>query len=104
MKKVTRGTRIVALICVALLLGMYVATFIAAFMAKPYSNGMFLGCVLCTVFVPIFLHILTRMFAFMSERREGDTTLHELHMARRREKKDAAGGSVDEEGKDQEKS
>lgn len=87
MKKVTKGVRAVAIVCVVLLLGMYVATLVAALMAKPYSSGMFLGCVLCTVFVPIFLHILTRMFALMSERREGDTTLHELHMARRKEKK-----------------
>lgn len=87
MKKTTKGARIAAIVCVVLLLGMYVATFIAAVTAKPYSNGMFLGCVLSTVFVPIFLHILIRMFALMSERREGDTTLHELHKARREEKK-----------------
>ncbi len=98
MKKGTKGIRVVAIICVVLLLGMYVATFISALMAKPYSNGMFLGCVLCTVFVPIFLHILMRMFALMSERREGDTTLHELHVARRQEKKDAAGGGMGAQG------
>lgn len=88
MKKVTKGVRIVALLCVVLLLSMYVATLIAALTAKPYSSRMFMGCVLCTVFVPIFLHILTRLFAMMSERREGDTTLHELHQARKRARTD----------------
>lgn len=87
MKKTTKGARIAAMVCVVLLLGMYAAAFIAALTAKPYSNRLFLGCILCTVFVPIFLHILIRMFAMMSERREGDTTLHELHKARREEKK-----------------
>lgn len=89
MKKVTKGARIAAIVCAAALLGMYVATFVAALTAKPYSNGMFLGCVLCTVFVPIFLHILIRMFAMMSERREGDTTLYELHKARKKERAEA---------------
>lgn len=87
MKK-SKGARILAIICIVLLAGMYAATLIAAITAKPYSNGMFLGCLLCTVFVPIFLHIMIRLFAHMSERREGDTTLHELHQARKKEKKE----------------
>ncbi len=93
MKKVTKGARIAAIACVVALLGMYVATFLAALAAKPYSNGMFLGCVLCTIFVPIFLHILIRMFAMMSERREGDTTLHELHKARKKERAEEITGA-----------
>jgi len=56
MNKRNKGVRVAALVCVALLLFMYLATLIAAFTAKPYSSRMFLGCVLCTVFVPIFLH------------------------------------------------
>lgn len=97
MKKVTKGARIAAIVCVVLLLGMYVATFIAALAAKPYSNGMFLGCVLCTVFVPIFLHILIRMFAMMSERKEGDVTLHELHKARKKEREEHAREALEDE-------
>lgn len=75
------------MICVILLLGMYVATFAAALAAKPYSNVMFIGCLLCTVFVPIFLHILIRLFAHMSEKKEGGATLHEIHQSRKRDKK-----------------
>ncbi len=89
MKKVTKGARIAAVVCVILLLSMYVEAFVAALLAKPYSNQMFLGCLLCTIFVPIFLHILIRLFAMMSERKESDTTLHEVHKARRKEKKSA---------------
>ncbi len=83
MNKRNKGVRVAALVCVALLLFMYLATLIAAFTAKPYSSRMFLGCVLCTVFVPIFLHILTRLFAMMSKRQEGDTTLHEYNRAKK---------------------
>lgn len=85
MKK-SKGIRILSIVCIVLLLGMYVATFVAAIMASPYSGGMFLGCLLCTVFVPIFLHIMIRLFAFMAEKKEGETTLHEIHQARKREK------------------
>lgn len=85
MKK-SKGIRILAMVCVVLLLGMYVAAFVAALTARPYSKAIFLGCLLCTVFVPIFLHIMIRLFKHMSERKEGDVTLHEIHKARKEQK------------------
>ena len=66
----SKGIRILAIVCVAALAGMYVATLIAALMAKPYSSQMFFGCLASTVFVPIFLHIMMRMYAYMSEKRK----------------------------------
>lgn len=89
MKKITKGLRIAAIVCVVALLGMYVATFVAAVTAKPYSDKLFIGCVLCTIFVPIFLHVLIRMFAIMTARREGETTLYEIHRELRRKRKGA---------------
>lgn len=89
--KRSKGARILAMICVVLLLGLYAATFIAALTAKPYASRMFMGCLLSTVFVPVFLHIMIRLFVHMTERKEGQTTLHELHKAKKeqkREKKD----------------
>lgn len=82
-----KGMRIIAWVCIVLLLGLYVVTVIAAVTASPYSMGLFMGCLASTVFVPIFLYILTRLFAHMTKRSEGDTTLHELHKARREQKK-----------------
>ncbi|MDE6874515.1 MAG: hypothetical protein K2P87_08660 [Lachnospiraceae bacterium] len=101
MKKKTKGLRIAAIVCVVALLGMYVATFAAAVTAKPYSGNLFIGCVLCTIFVPIFLHVLIRMFAIMTERQEGDTTLYEIHRTLRRKRKglDGAGSARTEEEK-----
>ena len=43
MNKRNKGVRVAALVCVALLLFMYLATLIAAFTAKPYSSRMFFG-------------------------------------------------------------
>ena len=85
--KKSKGIRILSIVCIVLLLGMYVATFVAAITASPYSGGLFLGCLLCTVFVPIFLHILIRLFALMAEKKEGEATLHEIHQARKKEKR-----------------
>ncbi|MBQ9118723.1 MAG: hypothetical protein IJY09_01560 [Lachnospiraceae bacterium] len=87
MKK-SKAARVVAILGIVLLLGMYVATFVAAITASPYASRMFMGCLLCTVFVPIFLHILIRMFQMMSEKKEGSMTLHELHQQRKQEKKE----------------
>lgn len=89
MKK-PKAVRIMAILGIVVLLGMYVATLIAAVTASPYASTMFMGCLLCTVFVPIFLHILTRMFIMMSEKKEGSITLHELHQQRKELKKENA--------------
>ena len=43
MKK-SRGIRLLALLCVAALLGMYAVTVAAAVTASPYSFQLFLGC------------------------------------------------------------
>ena len=85
MKK-SKGIRLLALACAAALLGMYAATVVAAVTASPYSFQLFLGCLVSTVFVPIFLHIMIRLFAHMSEKKEGGATLHEIRSKRRREK------------------
>ncbi len=87
MKK-SRRIRLLALLCVAALLGMYAVTVAAAVTASPYSFQLFLGCLVCTVFVPIFLHIMMRLFAHMSEKKEGGATLHEIRSARRKEKEE----------------
>ena len=81
-----KGIRVLALLCVAALLGMYAATVIAAVTAKPYSAQLFFGCLVSTVFVPIFLHIMMRLFAHMSEKKEGGATLHEMHRAKQKQK------------------
>lgn len=96
MKK-SKAARVIAILGIVLLLGMYVATLIAAVTASPHTSTMFMGCLLCTVFVPIFLHVLTRMFIMMSEKKEGSMTLHELHQRRKAAKQKQDVEEVSEE-------
>lgn len=86
MKKTNKAIRVAAMICVVLLIGLYIATFVAAIMAKPYAMGMFVGCLASTVFVPIALHILIRMFAIMSEKKEGSITMRDVHKMKKEQK------------------
>lgn len=51
-----KGKRIAALIGVALLIGLYLMTFISSFMAKPYAGGLFMASLFCTVVVPILIY------------------------------------------------
>ncbi len=90
MKKRSKAERIVAMAGIILLLGLYVVTFIAAVTTSEHTQALFMGCLLCTVFVPIFLHILIRLFQMMAEKKEGALTLHELHQQRKAAKQEAA--------------
>lgn len=49
--------RILAIIMVVLLLGMYVWSFVAAFFARPEAGSVFMASVLTTIFFPILLFI-----------------------------------------------
>lgn len=79
--------RVIALVCIVLLVGMYAATFITALLAKQYANTMFLGCLVCTVFVPVFLFIMIRLFSYMTRKKEGETTLYKLNKAKKEQRK-----------------
>ncbi len=50
--------RVLALIGIALLLGMYVALLILAILGSPETYNMFIGCVAATVAIPILLWLL----------------------------------------------
>lgn len=72
--KRSKGERILAWVCIILLLGLYAVTLIAGLTASPHSMGLFIGCLACTVFVPIFLHFMTRLYQMMSANRRGKNT------------------------------
>lgn len=50
MKKIKR---IVAIICIILLLALYVTTFVMALADSSATMFMFKGCVICTIFIPV---------------------------------------------------
>ena len=49
MKKIQR---ILAIICIVLLLGLYITTFVMAICDSTATMSMFKGCVACTIFIP----------------------------------------------------
>ena len=57
MKKKVTLKQIVAVVGLLLIVGMYVASFIFALMAKPGAEGMFMASIVATVIVPIVLYI-----------------------------------------------
>lgn len=57
--------RIAALIGVILLVGMYVATLISAFLATPATRDLFLASVVATVMIPILLYVLQLIYKWI---------------------------------------
>jgi len=54
MKKIKQ---ILAIICVVILLGLYVLTFIMSLIDSPSTMTMFKGCIACTIFVPLAAYV-----------------------------------------------
>ena len=57
MKKKITFKQIVAIIGLLLVVGMYVASFVFALLAKPGAEGMFMASLVATVIIPIVLYI-----------------------------------------------
>ena len=57
MKKKFTFKQIVAVVGLLLIVGMYVASFVSALMAKPGAEGMFMASLVATVIIPIVLYI-----------------------------------------------
>ena len=58
MKKTPRHARILALIGIILLLGMYGSTMVFALMKSPAARGLLMGSVFCTIAVPVLLYAI----------------------------------------------
>ena len=78
--------RILALIAIILLVLMYVSSFILALMNHPDSGKLLMASVVCTVFVPVLIHL----FLMMNNVRKGKGLYDETY-------------SYKEEGKGQKK-
>ncbi len=59
MKKIKQ---IAAIIMCLVLVGMYVASFIAAIFAKPQAHGLFMGSVGLTIMLPLLLYAYTIIY------------------------------------------
>lgn len=56
MKKKVTFRQILAAVGLLLLVGMYVVSFVLAFMAKPGAEGMFMASLLATIIIPILIY------------------------------------------------
>ena len=71
MKKIKQ---ILAIICAVLLLGLYILTFVMALTDSPDTMGMFRGCIICTIFIPLVAYVflcLHRYAMHRSKRKDG---------------------------------
>lgn len=50
--------RVVAVIGIVLLVGLYASTLIFALMDSPYAKGLLMGAVFCTIAVPVVLYAM----------------------------------------------
>ena len=62
--------RILALIGVILLFGMYLSTLIFALMKNENASNMLMASIVCTVIVPVLLYAYTLMYRVLKDRNE----------------------------------
>lgn len=60
--------RILAILGIVLLLGLYAATFIFALMKSPASTGMFKAAIYCTITVPVLLYGYSLVYKYLKDR------------------------------------
>ena len=60
--------RVLALIGVALLLAMYVATFVFAMMNSPAADGLFKAAIVCTLTIPVLLYGYQLIYKYLKNR------------------------------------
>ena len=65
--------QVLAIVCIAFLIGMYVITFIMAIFDSSKTMFMFRGCIACTIFVPAaaYIYICLHRYA-MSRSKQKD--------------------------------
>ena len=62
--KLKKIKRVLALIGVVLLLGLYGATLITSFMASPAAHALFIASLVCTGFIPVTIYIFIWLLKF----------------------------------------
>ncbi len=73
--------RVLALIGVILLVGLYLSTLILALIGNPAFSRLFLAAVLSTIAVPVILHL----FLMLNNARKGKSVMDETYSYREKE-------------------
>ena len=64
--------RILALVGVILLVGMYVSTLVFALMKHENASNMLMASIVCTVIIPVLLYAYTFMYRVRAQRKKDD--------------------------------
>nr|WP_315104686.1 hypothetical protein [uncultured Catonella sp.] len=62
--KLKKIKRVLALIGIVLLLGLYGVTLITSFLASPISHTLFIASLVCTGFIPVAIYIFIWLLKF----------------------------------------
>lgn len=65
--------RIFAIAGVAVLLGMYLLTFVSALLATPGTHALFLGSLAATIIVPVFLYAYSLIYKVIYKKEDRET-------------------------------
>ncbi len=68
-KKIKRHKQIAAITGIILLVGMYIVTLILALCRFDGAFDLFMGCLLCTVFIPILLWIYIWIYGMLTRKK-----------------------------------
>lgn len=74
MKKIKQ---VVAIVMCVLLVGMYVASFVAAIFAKPQAHGLFMASVGMTIMIPLLLYAYTIIYRVIHPEVHKDDEMYE---------------------------
>ena len=79
--KYTKKQRILAIIGIVLLVGLYIAALIASFFKSPTAQGFLYSALFCTFFIPIVIYLL-QFFAGKTRPSDDDDSSSGKHLSK----------------------
>ncbi len=76
--------RIAAIVALALIAAMYIATFVMGLLATPATKEMFVASIAATVFLPIIAWIFIRLYALAHKDDDKNITWREMRKINKR--------------------
>ncbi len=76
--------RVLAILGIIILIGLYAAAFVLAIANSPDTGRMFMAAIVCTVMIPVMIHL----FLMMNNVRKGKDVLDETYSYRDKESED----------------
>jgi len=67
-----KGKRILAIIGIILLVGMYASTLLFALIDRSASLGLFKASIACTILVPVLIYAYTLVYKLAKDKNDGE--------------------------------